>query len=276
MIKRILLALDNSKFDESIIEYGSLIAQRQNAEITALSVVDEKSIEHSTGPTGIGGNYYAKLLVEYLTEKARNDLNKVLEIFKEKCDSLNIPHKEVLDIGEPAEKIFNYSTFFDLIITGLETHFNFEVSDKPGKTLDELLNHSITPLFAVPSEFKPFKKVLVGFDGSYSAAKAIKKFTHLSVAKDLEIKIIIASKSSEETTYLKDNLSLYLQSYGLHNFSFDTSVKDFKDALESKYFNWADVIVVGAHSKRGLLDFLVGSTTKYIIKNGNHPVFIGL
>lgn len=57
----------------------------------------------------------------------------------------------VLDIGNPAEIIFNYSMFFDLIITGLETHFNFEVTDKPGNNLDELLNHSITPVLAVPN-----------------------------------------------------------------------------------------------------------------------------
>ncbi len=276
MIKRILVALDNSKFSHSVIEYSTFIAERQHAELTALAVIDEKSIEHSIGPTGIGGSYYAERVEKYLTEKSKEDLKKVLNNFAKKCDSLKIPHKEVLDVGNPAEIIFNYSIFFDLIITGLETHFNFEVTDKPGNTLDELLNHSITPVFAVPSKFKPFKKVLVGFDGSFSAAKAIKKFTHLALAKDLEIKIIIASKTSEEATYLKDNLSVYLQSYGMHNFSFDTSVEDFKDALESKYFNWADVIVVGAHSKRGLLDFIVGSTTKYIIQKGNRPVFIGL
>jgi len=276
MIKRILVALDNSKFSHSVIEYSTFIAKRQDAELTALAVIDETSIEHSIGPTGIGGSYYAKELEQYLTEQTKKDLKKVLTDFKKKCNSLKIPHKAVLDIGDPAEKIFNYSIYFDLIVIGLETHFNFKVSEKPGHTLDKILNHSITPVFAVPFEYKPFKKVLIGFDGSFASAKAIKKFIHLAIVKDLELKILIASKPKEEMDFLKENIAAYLKSYKLSNFTIDMTGADFKEVLESKYSDWADVMVMGAHSKRGLVDFLVGSTTKYIIKKGNRPVFIGL
>ncbi|MFZ2324421.1 MAG: hypothetical protein WAV89_12090 [Ignavibacteriaceae bacterium] len=86
-----------------------------------------------------------------MTKEARKDLNKILNNFAKNCNTLKIQHNVVLDIGNPAEIIFNYSMFFDLIITGLETHFNFEVTDKPGNNLDELLNHSITPVLAVPN-----------------------------------------------------------------------------------------------------------------------------
>jgi len=106
MLKRILAALDNSKFSNSVIEYSTLIAERQKAELTALAVIDEKSIEHSIGPTGIGGTYYAKKVEEYLTGKGKNVLTKRLKDFAKKCEQLKIRHNEVLDVGSPAEIIF--------------------------------------------------------------------------------------------------------------------------------------------------------------------------
>ncbi|MFZ2324422.1 MAG: hypothetical protein WAV89_12095 [Ignavibacteriaceae bacterium] len=41
--------------------------------------------------------------------------------------------------------------------------------------------------------------------------KQLKKFAHLAITKDLELKIIIASKPAEEAAYLKDNLTAYLK-----------------------------------------------------------------
>jgi len=45
--------------------------------------------------------------------------------------------------------------------------------------------------------------------------------------------------------------------------------------MEEQYLDWATIVVVGAHSKRGLYDFMLGSLTKYLIKEAKKPVIIG-
>ncbi len=276
MIRRILVPLDNSSFSQSAVEHGCYVAQRQNAGVTGLAIVDLPGIQHSIGPTGVAGIYWAEKIEKHLTEKASERLKAVLRHFADRCDALKIPHEEVMDSGDPAKIIFKHSIFFDLVVMGLETHFNFEVSEKPGGTLDKLLKHSITPVLGAPKVFKPFKRVVIGFDGSYPSARALQRFVHLSLAKDLEIKIVIASKSGDELQYLKDNLTAYLQSYGLSNFNFEMPAASFRSVLEEEYLDWADVIVLGAHSKHGLMEFFVGSATEWAIKKASKAVFIGI
>ena len=276
MIRRILVPLDNSPFSQAAVEYGCYVAQRQNAEVSGLAIVDIPGIQHSIGPMGIGGIYWAEKVEKHLTEDAQGRLKSALRNFADRCDALKIPHDEVLDFGDPAEIIFKHSIFFDLVVMGLETHFNFESSEKPGDTLDKLLKQSSTPVLGVPRTFHSFKNVVIGFDGSYPSARALQRFIHLSLAKDLEIKIVIASKSEDESKYLKDNLTVYLKSYGLSNFSFDLVESSFRSALEDKYLDWADVVVLGSHSKRGIMGFFVGSATELAIQKARKPVFIGI
>lgn len=276
MVKRILVPLDNSEFSAAAIEYAAFVAKRQNASLTGLAIIDVPGIEHSIGPSGTAGIYWAERVEKHLTEDAQNRLKKVLDDFAAKCETMNIPHNEVLDSGSPAEKIFNYSMFFDLVVIGLQTHFNFETSPKPGHTLDKVLNHSITPVLGVPSSFKNIKNVLIGFDGSFAAAKALKKFIHLAMAKDLEIKIVIADKSEEEADYLKENVDSYFKSYGLTKYSFEISDQKFVDLLKENFYQWADLLVLGAHSKKSILEFLVGSATEFVINQADRPVFIGI
>ena len=60
-----------------------------------------------------------------------------------------------------------------------------------------------------------------------------------------------------------------------------TSVKkecitqDIIEAMDQKYLDWAHLVVVGAHSKKGLFDFMLGSLSKFLISEAKKPVLIG-
>ena len=43
---------------------------------------------------------------------------------------------------------------------------------------------------------------------------------------------------------------------------------DIVDVVNKDYLDWADLFAVGAHSKSGILDFMVGSLTKNLIEYG--------
>ena len=51
--------------------------------------------------------------------------------------------------------------------------------------------------------------------------------------------------------------------------------KDIIQAMEEQYLDWATIVAVGAHSKKPLYDFAVGSLTKYLIKEAKKPLLIG-
>ena len=72
MIKRILVALDPDSDSRIATQYAVHIAQRTDARITGLAVVDTKTIEVSARGGGIGSMYYAEKLRENLTQETRN------------------------------------------------------------------------------------------------------------------------------------------------------------------------------------------------------------
>lgn len=39
--------------------------------------------------------------------------------------------------------------------------------------------------------------------------------------------------------------------------------------------DWTDLFVIGMHSKKGSLNFLIGSLPKYLLKESKVPVLIG-
>ena len=45
--------------------------------------------------------------------------------------------------------------------------------------------------------------------------------------------------------------------------------------MEEKYLPWADLVVLGVHSKKGLLDFMLGSLSRHLIKVGEKPLLFG-
>ncbi len=136
-------------------------------------------------------------------EEARQRIDDLLIKFKAKCEKEGIAYQESQRQGSPSTQILNESIYFDLLIIGLRTYFNFETSDKSGRSLDKLLNQSVTPIYGVPENLhlmtKPDRKirVLVAFDGSPLAARAMQRFA-LLVSPDLYEFTLLNSSDDEE------------------------------------------------------------------------------
>jgi nucleotide-binding universal stress UspA family protein len=44
--------------------------------------------------------------------------------------------------------------------------------------------------------------------------------------------------------------------------------------MQDRYLDEADLIVLGAHAKSGILSFLYGRVTKFVLEQAETPVFI--
>src|SRR5690606_34691687 len=83
MIKKILLALDSDSDTPVALRYAIEIAQRYDAEITALAVIDLGGIEAESRGGGIGSMYYGEKLRESLTEETRQKAQELIREFEE-------------------------------------------------------------------------------------------------------------------------------------------------------------------------------------------------
>jgi len=281
VIRRILIPLDPSPYSESAVQLGCIIAKVYNAEVTGLVVLDIQGIEDSIGPVPIGGIHLAEKLEKEKKEGARRRIDELLQKFKSKCESEGVLYRVAQRQGSPSDQILDESIYYDLLIIGLRTYFHFETSEKYGSSLDKLLKQSITPIYGVPENLhiseKPDRKlrVLIAFDGSPLAARAMQRFS-LMVNPDLyEITLLNSSDKKEHGEEILSRAEEYLISHDINNIHKVWTKDNIIDVIKDKYYDEMDGFVVGAHSREGIFDFLVGSLTKFLVKSAKKTVFIG-
>jgi len=276
-----LTPLDPSPYSETALNFACIIAKLYDAEVTGMVILDIPGIEDSIGPVPIGGIHRAEKLEKGKKEEARKRIEVLIEKFKIKCEKEGVRYREAQRQGSPSTQILDESIYYDLLLIGLRTYFHFETSEKYGNSLDELLKQSITPIYGIPEVLhftaKPDRKirVLIAFDGSPLAARAMQRFSHL-VAPDLyEITLLNSSDDKEEGRDILSRAEEYLNSHHILNIQKVCTNEDIIDVIQDEYYDKMDGFVVGAHSRDGLFDFLVGSLTKFLVKSAKKPVFIG-
>lgn len=281
MIKRILIPLDPSPFTDSALEVGTTMAKLNQAELTGMVILDIPGIKKSIGPVPLGGLYYAEKIEKSKQEDARKQVQKLLKKFREKCKKEGIPFHEVELQGNPSERIIQESIFYDAMLLGMRTYFHFETHDSPGHSLEEILDETITPIYAVPEKLvfpripREKIKVLIAFDGSYPAARALQRFAQLVQPEIFDVLLLTSQEEKEKTFYLLEQAETYLQCHNFKNIQKKWETEHIIDAIKDTYLDWAHMVVVGAHSKKGMFNFMVGSLTRFLIKSAHKILLIG-
>ena len=280
MIKRILVPLDPSDYTKTAIQVSAQIAKRTDAELTGLVILDIESIEESIGPIPMGGLYYAEKMEMAMKVEASQRVEDLLENFKKRCEQFNVRYEEAHVQGFPSKKIPEEARYFDLVVLGLKTHFNFEVSRKM-ESIEKILKESITPILAVPEHFKFSEnsqektKAVLAFDGSLLAARAMQRFAQLINPEYFDLTLIYSGEDKKIGQSLTQRAEYYLKAHGLKDIKTMISSQDIIEMIQDHFWNKTDVFVVGAHAREGIFDFMVGSLTKFLVNQEDKAVFIG-
>jgi len=281
MVKSILVPLDPSPYTDMAIQMAIRIARFNKAHITGLVIIDIPGIEKAIGPVPPGGIYYAEHLEEKKKAEAEKRVNTLLEKFRDACDAAGVAHSEAKNQGSPSDSILREAIYYDLVLMGLRTHFNFESSDEEGDALHNVLNESITPVYAIPAQMplnleeKEHVKVCIPFDGSLPAARALQRFAQL-IRQDIpHVKLVMSHDDGNFAREVLDSARTYLHHHDIEHVETEWTVEHIIQKVKNDYMEWADAFVVGAHSKKGILDFMVGSLTRELIQWNQKPVLIG-
>ncbi|MFC1561862.1 universal stress protein [candidate division KSB1 bacterium] len=279
MIKRILVPLDDSAFATTALEYACTIAQYNDAEVTGIAVLDIPGIRKSVGPVPAGASYYAEKMRKDRQDKEFHHIKSLLNAFKKKCERSNVKYREATHQGHPSEIIIQKSMYFDLIVAGLYSRFQYAEGDRPPETIVDILDSSVTPILAVPEKFKSLDnaRALLAFNGSLPAARAMQHFALLTGGNkpNFKLTILVCENDMEKAGFYIENAERYVKAHGFDKVETVISAKSINDALEQDYYDKSDVIILGLHSKKFFTDFFMGSISKFLIEKGKKPILLG-
>lgn len=275
-IRRILVPLDPSVFAEAALESACFLAKAHHAAVSSVAVLDSDEIRASLIPAI--GPYYP-LMVEEMQKKithADHILRDCLTRASDFCLAAGVEHRESEYEGIPAEKLMASSIFHDLVVAGLETSFHFETRGDRGDSLHRLLDHTSTPVVAVPATgMKKLERALVAFDGSTGSARALHDFMRLAAPFDPEIVVVAAEKTTEQSDFLLGNAELLLHDHGFEKVSREAAPEPVGEAFERILSErGADLVVLGMRSRNVLRDFFIGNFTKTMIERGDASLFL--
>ena len=119
--KKILIAIDESKYREKIIRYGLTLAKSLGADIAAVHVIDRSSLTSLSDLGGLLG-YYEGGNIAYYEEELRKHAKELLDEadILAKKEGVKINTEVIMNASSAAEGIINYasSTNVDLIVIG--------------------------------------------------------------------------------------------------------------------------------------------------------------
>jgi nucleotide-binding universal stress UspA family protein len=289
MIKRILVPLDPSPYAEAALEFAGVLARQHAAELGGLVILDVPGIERSVGAIPMGGLYYAGKRIADEEKKAEARIQKLLTRFRTKCEELGVPHFESERQGGPSENILRESNFYDCLVIGVRTYFTYSTDagedlvygtadDHSGDVLSALMKDSVIPLFAVPKGWRALERAMricIAFDGSRPAVRALHHVAQLVIPAGSEITLVNSSDNVSQGRFLLDQAAHYLAVHGFTNVAKEWTPISIRQAMADTYAEAADLLVLGAHSHSGVLDFMVGNLCKDLIGRGTKALLIG-
>ena len=275
MLTSILIGLDGSPSCGAAVELGIQWAKRFNALLVGLGIVDEGTIRTPEAEP-IGGGYYKRDRDDKLVKEARRAIKQLLERFAARCEETHVSFKLLQDTGLPYEEILRESERYDLVVFGHETHFRFGTVDRPDETLWNVLKRGPRPVVITPPKLEPGSSVVVAYNGSPQADRALQAFQSSGLDLDEQVCVVSADDDREEATRQAERAAEFLRPHQIKAVTHALRPVDSvsQSILEEVRQRNARLLVMGAYGHSTVREFLLGSITKAVLKESPVPVFL--
>jgi len=277
-MNKILVCIDGSNLSKAVCDYGIDIAKKLDLPLVLLNVIEHSNISKKVDLSGsIGLGSKDDLLDQLATEemaqskqqiaKGKTVLKDMLEYVKsqgfENCTTLQ-KH------GTLYETLDDLSYDLKLAIIGLKGESNSAI----GSHIEELIRTLNIPIFLVNKEFQPINSMLMAYDGSKYAKKAIKIGKQNPIFPDIQRHLVNVNKNANTSNQLLDeakqlfaNANIDIKIASLHGESVDT-------ILQYQQENNLDIIAMGAYSHNRFRSAIFRSFTSQMLVKSQVPLLL--
>ncbi len=268
MIKRILLATDGSPVAQSAETLAIFLAKKLEAELVALFVKDARLIRFPElldfGAISVPMPAYHEALDEALELRGQATLERVAKA------AGGLAFDRVIRTGIPYEVIVREARTFDLVVLGRAGEQEGHEATGLGSTVERVARTSPVPVLVAALAFQEPARLIVGYDGSDLAARALHFSSELAPPLGLEVVVASVAEDLERAAVLAGEGLEYLRAHGVAA-SPEPLAGDPGEALAA-FQEPTDLLVMGAFGRGRVFELLLGSTTEYVLRRAVGPV----
>lgn len=274
MIRSILLALAESPYDAGARNYAFWLARKEGSHLHALAAIDISAFEVPVigTPDGFMPSVVTpplkegQSLMQDLTAIAKERLNQ----FANQCASRGLQASTEIKTGIPGEVIGRAAIAHDIVVIsrkGYSRIFN------PQETLDPLvapvIRASVRPVLVAGAEFREeneIRNILVAYDGSSHAARALLVSAELAARPGVSCTLLTVAPSEESGRELIAPAEAFLFHHGITpRKSIRVSSKPADVISDMVAPGNVDILIMGAYGHSPIREVLFGSTTERVL-----------
>lgn len=276
MIRQILVGIDGSEYGETALTYGLYLAQKFQATLHALHVVDIVQVESPVLYDLAGAIGAAPQL--HLTAQMRRNLvlrgEHLLKECRQTCAEVQVPCVEHLVTGVVPTEIVQVAQEMDLIILGrggLHTTLSKRLL---GSTIDHVIRQSHKPTLVSTLHYYQAQKPLLATDGSPSALGALHMAAIFAKTLGWPLHVVHCAAEAGRGQAILDEAQARLEQAGVVCAGALHIGNAHADLVAYMIDHGHDLLFMGAFGRNRVAEWVLGSTTQYLLHTCPGPMML--
>lgn len=282
MTDKILALVDGSAYSESVCHHTAWIASRLKASVDVMHVIGRRegaATQDLSGSLRLGAR--SALLEELAAadeSRARLAQAKGRAILEDAQQILNADNdgtvKAHLRKGDLLDAVQEVEPDLRAIVIGKRGEGADYATGHLGSNLERIVRASRVPVFVASRAFKPIRKVLVAYDASASAEKAIARVVKSPVFEGLEIMLLHVASGGKPIKAKLEEAVAALGAAGLPATA--RVIEGEPDEVLRRVVaeEGHDLLVMGAYGHSRIRSLIIGSTTTAMVQAAKIPVLL--
>lgn len=275
----ILTCIDGSRYGAAVCDYAGWIAQRTGAPVKLLHNIERvttPAVADLTGSIGLGSQ--DELLAELTTlEQQRSKLQLEqgrLMLDDARTRAVSGGAERVVTCqrhGSLVESLVDLEDHIRVLVLGIRGEEHGESNQGLGAQLESVVRSLHKPILVVNREFKAPRSIMLAYDGSESARKALDMVASSPVFKEVECHLVYVGDGADSV--LTEGAEA-LSHGGVSVISTNLQGKTVQALIAYQQEHEIDLTVMGAFSHSKLRDLLLGSVTAKMLLGTNQPLLL--
>lgn len=284
MIGQIVAGIDGSHFSLTAFQYALDLAERTRAEVKVVFSIDSRKTDLPIVYTASHFDYgFERVYIppepglKEFYDRVKKDIRTFAENFLKQCrsdaEARGVVLTTILREGLPSGVLTEEARSGDLLVIGQKgenAHIDRAIV---GSTTEDVVRSSPRPVLVCPKDFRSPRRLLFSYDGSPAAESALQFCVNTLGGIWEDVVVLTVSEEMEESFPFDTELS-YLSTHGIPYRFLVEEGKPVDIIPRVAAREKAEIIVIGAHGKHKIRDYLLGPTASHLIRRSEVPVLM--
>lgn len=276
-IRNILVALGESTYSQSILDYSVFFAKKFQARLAGIYVKDIRILD---GPAFNSVNDflvhppYFKVKKERIKASLDERGAKLKEYFLSICKDAGVSCSFQIDTGLISDVILAKSSQFDLVVIGKKGEHASWLERHLGSVCTRVMHGINKPLLVVDhTELREAKRILLCYAGGYFARNTLEFAKYIIAKTKCELLVLTIGTKRTRAFQVQREAKLYFDANKLEVHYLLSIGEVEREVMKIIKMENIDFLITGASLHKNYEDFLSLCLTSKILYDSNIPIF---